>query len=195
VGGAAQVGVDALEDFPYVALGHLHAPQGVAGRAHVRYSGSLLKYAFSEAQQHKGVGLVEVVGGRARVREVPLSPRRDVVRLEGSFEELLRHPRFSFAEGAYVEATYTDTGYLIDVARRLRERFPHLLLALPRHLALEAQAAGLPPEALRLEDTQALLADFWAYVSPEAPLGEEHRVAFQRLLDGLVKDGALERAA
>ena len=37
----------ALAGFDYVALGHLHAPQEVAPG--VRYSGSLLKYSFSEA--------------------------------------------------------------------------------------------------------------------------------------------------
>jgi exonuclease SbcD len=44
----------------YVALGHVHKAQCIAGRAHVRYSGSLDRLDFSERGQEKGVVLVDI---------------------------------------------------------------------------------------------------------------------------------------
>ena len=54
IGGADRVSFEPCMDFDYVALGHLHSPQ-YKGAEHIRYSGSLLKYSFSEQQQNKGV--------------------------------------------------------------------------------------------------------------------------------------------
>ena len=59
VGGSDQVDVSVVSAFDYVALGHLHGPQKV-GRDTVRYSGSPLKYSFSEAGHRKSVTVVEI---------------------------------------------------------------------------------------------------------------------------------------
>jgi exonuclease SbcD len=186
VGGAAHVGADALDGFGYVALGHLHAPQKVAGRDDIRYCGSLLKYSFGEANHTKGFDLVEFILGRATVRRIPLSPRRELVRIEGSFDELLSDARFAHAESAFVEATYTDTAYLIDVASRLRARFPHLLVAQSR-LLLEAgmtPASGEPARELDLHrDTRDLLRGFFRHVTGDEALDEEHLLAFESALE------------
>ena len=45
--------------FDYVALGHLHVPQRVGGREHIRYSGSPIAMGFGEARQQKQVLLVK----------------------------------------------------------------------------------------------------------------------------------------
>jgi exonuclease SbcD len=59
IGGADRVSYQPCVDFDYVALGHLHSPQ-YKGEEHIRYSGSIMKYSFSEQNQKKGVTLVEV---------------------------------------------------------------------------------------------------------------------------------------
>ena len=66
----------------YVALGHIHAPQPVPGRAcPAEYAGSLLELDFGEAGEHKRVVIVDVEPGRpAKVRSVPLSAGRRLVR-------------------------------------------------------------------------------------------------------------------
>jgi exonuclease SbcD len=180
IGGAAQVGVPVLARgrWSYVALGHLHEAQTVGGRDDIRYSGSILKYSFNEAEQVKGVDLVEIVCGRAAVRTIPLAPRRDLVRIEGRFEELLASPRFAHAEGALVQATYTDTAYVLDAAARLRRRFPHLCQALPAVLVRELAGA---PAAARPADEGELLAGFWRHVEGEIA-EEEHVREFARAL-------------
>ena len=50
----------------------------------MRYSGSLLKYSFSEADHVKGVGIVDLAAdGSSSYEAVPLTPRRDVRIIEG----------------------------------------------------------------------------------------------------------------
>ena len=74
----------------YAALGHLHRPQE-AGRPQVRYAGSLLKYSASEAAHVKAATLVELPAeGLARTEPLPFTPRRDLRRLRGRFEDLMK---------------------------------------------------------------------------------------------------------
>jgi exonuclease SbcD len=181
VGSAGQVGGDALDGWSYVALGHLHAPQLVGGREHVRYSGSLLKYSFTEHGQDKGVELVDVDRrGKVTVRRAPLTPKRDVVRIEGVFDELLADERFAFAESAWVEATYSDTGYVFEAAQKLRVRFPHLLAARPRQLLRVTEGQSL--EAAYARGDRELLAGFWKHVGAGGALEDAHVAAYERVL-------------
>ncbi len=62
----------------YVALGHLHRPQTLLGRDElpVRYSGSILQYSFSEAEQEKSVTVIECDGTGCTHRSIPLGSGR-----------------------------------------------------------------------------------------------------------------------
>ncbi len=62
----------------YVALGHLHRPQVVAGAASpTLYAGSPIAYSFSEADQIKRAVLIDVASGRAaKITSVPLGSGR-----------------------------------------------------------------------------------------------------------------------
>lgn len=174
VGGAAQVGVDVLAQgrWSYVALGHLHAAQLVGDRPDIRYSGSPLATTFGEAGYAKSASLVEIVCGRAAVRDLPLAPLRPLAKIRGRFEELLASPVFAAAEGAYVHASYTD-GYVLDSTARLRRRFPNLLQALPAELdAATVTRLGGHLEAVRQHDEGQLLEGFWEHVEGEAAAPE-----------------------
>lgn len=59
VGGSEQISYQLFDMFDYTALGHLHGPQKV-GKPEIRYSGSPLKYSFSEEFQKKSVVIVEM---------------------------------------------------------------------------------------------------------------------------------------
>ncbi|MBE3580541.1 MAG: exonuclease subunit SbcD [Thermoanaerobacteraceae bacterium] len=75
LGGALAVEARALpSNAHYVALGHLHRPQGVEGApVPCRYAGSPLAYSFSETDQPKEVVIVEArPGSRASITRVPL---------------------------------------------------------------------------------------------------------------------------
>ena len=89
VGGADCISSRLLEPFDYVALGHIHRPQR-AGRDTVLYCGSPLKYSESEIDDEKHAVIVEVRGkGDVSVETVPLVPKRRMVRLTGTIEEIL----------------------------------------------------------------------------------------------------------
>jgi exonuclease SbcD len=62
----------------YIALGHLHRPQQVAGAPSLAvYAGSPIAYSFSEAGQQKRAVLVTVSPGRpAELRDIPLTSGR-----------------------------------------------------------------------------------------------------------------------
>ncbi|MBM7565636.1 exonuclease SbcD [Paenibacillus sacheonensis] len=81
IGGAYTVDPSALQiGAQYVALGHLHRPQRVAGDETMRYSGSPLAYSFSEAGQAKAVTVFEAEPGKLVLpREIPLSAGRPLV--------------------------------------------------------------------------------------------------------------------
>jgi exonuclease SbcD len=49
-----------LDAYAYVALGHIHKPQSLGGRPHVRYSGSIERLDLGEKNDDKGVVLLEV---------------------------------------------------------------------------------------------------------------------------------------
>ena len=60
VGNLGKISADMFDEcFDYVALGHLHVPQRVGGREHIRYSGSPIAMGFGEARQQKQVLLVQ----------------------------------------------------------------------------------------------------------------------------------------
>ncbi len=190
VGTAGSVPAETVGGFDYVALGHLHAPQALSDG--VRYSGSLLKYSFAEATHEKGAVLVEVERGRAVARTLPLGARRDVVRIQGTLEALLRREDLEAHRGDLLEATLEDEGYVLDAKRRLQERFPHVvsvvrreLVAAPGQGSFGAQVAGAGHDDLKLFES------FFNQVTGALP-GPAHREVFTAALAELDRK---ERAA
>ena len=128
VGGIDQVDVSVFDDFDYVALGHIHSPQS-AGRPAVRYCGTPLKYSFSEAGQQKSVSVVELFEkGRVEIREVPLTPLRDMRKIRGTYLELTAR---SFYQGTnredYLHVILTDEEDVPEAMGKLRTIYPNLM--------------------------------------------------------------------
>lgn len=151
VGGAYTVDPAALPArAQYVALGHLHRAQGVAGSGHARYSGSPLAYSFSEAGQAKAVFLVDVRPGQrpteAAVREVPLTAGHPLVRWQarGGYEEAL-----SWASEGRDPAAWIDLEIHIQEALTM-DRIQHLRELRPQMVQIRPVTAepreGLAPE-------------------------------------------------
>ena len=115
VGTLANVDAKIFSEYNYVALGHLHRPQKF-------YSGSPLKYSFDEAAQKKSVSIVELDGaGEVQIKKIPLTPRRDVRVVKGTFDEL---KNFSRTED-YICARLTKRE--LNVQDKLAWTFPNLL--------------------------------------------------------------------
>ncbi len=187
VGTAGSVPPQPVAGFDYVALGHLHAPQAVSDS--VRYSGSLLKYSFSEAAHVKGAVLVEVDRGRAASRTVPLGQRRDLARLRGTLQDLLTRPELDRHRGDLVEATLDDRDYVLDAKRRLQARFPHVVSVVRSELAAPAAGASFSRQVDGAgRDDLKLLEGFFRTVAGAEP-GPEHRAVFTEALAAVERQG------
>lgn len=126
VGGAELVSAEHFKDFTYTALGHLHKRQAM-GRDYIRYSGSLLKYSISEANQPKGYVLLDIhQSGDIEIQEKSFKVLRDVRVLKGSVEEIIALSEEDAHKEDYVYAKLTGN-YVQDVTARLRHIYPHIL--------------------------------------------------------------------
>ncbi|MYH40974.1 MAG: exonuclease SbcCD subunit D [Chloroflexi bacterium] len=131
----------------YIALGHVHRPQEIAGAAApAAYAGSLLQLDFGERGQQKVVRLVEVSpGAPARQRAIPLTSGRPLIELRGPLPEILA--RAAEAAGSYarviVEVERPEPG----LAARVREEIP---TAVDVRLEYEHERALPEPELARL---------------------------------------------
>ncbi len=129
VGGSDNVDASVFAAFDYVALGHIHSPQN-CGSERIRYCGTPLKYSFSEADDHKSVTVVELAEkGSLTVRTVELEPKRDMVELRGTYEQLtLRsfYEKTSWQED-YVHITLTDEEDVPDAIGKLRIIYRNLM--------------------------------------------------------------------
>ncbi|UOQ93516.1 exonuclease SbcCD subunit D [Halobacillus shinanisalinarum] len=126
IGGSPYIDANLFEAFTYVALGHLHQSQKV-GKENIRYSGSILKYSFSEVNHNKSVTIVDVdEKGDTEIDKVPLHPTRDFERIEGYFDELLQGKAADNHE-SYLHVRLLDDGQLIDPMGKLRKVYPNIL--------------------------------------------------------------------
>ena len=127
IGGADRVSVEPFKSFDYVALGHLHNPQ-YKGEEHIRYSGSILKYSFSEQRQQKGVTLVEMqADGLKSTKHLALKPLRDMRILEGELEDLLKQGLTDPNKHDYLLIRLTDQNAILEPMAKLRQVYENVL--------------------------------------------------------------------
>lgn len=129
VGGLDRVDGSVFSPFDYTALGHLHGPQRV-GSETIRYAGSPLKYSFSELHQKKSVTVAELrEKGVTEIRQISLQPRREMIELRGTFEEILEEARKKGEpQTDYYHMILTDETDVVDALSRLREYYPNIML-------------------------------------------------------------------
>jgi exonuclease SbcD len=174
VGGSGAVPASTFEGFDYVALGHLHASQDVGPR--ISYSGSPLKYSFSEAAHAKAISLVEVARGGARTSSLPLGARRDVVRLRGTLADLLARPELERHRRDLLEVTLDDAGYVFDAKHRLEARFSHVLNVLRAELVPGGEGAFARRVEAAGRDDAKLFRAFFETVAGGAPTAPQEAV-------------------
>jgi exonuclease SbcD len=175
VGGVDRVAGTAFAGIDYAALGHLHGPQAPesADGSVVRYSGSPLRYSFSEQEQQKVVLLVDLdASGPARVTPVEIEQPRSMATLHGRLDELLESPSFAAVVDAWVRVTVTDRVRPDSLMDRLKSRFPHALQVFHEpEGAIDRGRSGTT--AVSERDPRELGSDFISYVTKgEAGGGE-----------------------
>ena len=124
VGGLEYLDVSMFKDYDYTALGHMHNAQKV-GLDKIRYSGSILKYSFSEANHDKSVVIIDSNSNSFTL--VPLIPKRDLVDIKGTLNELVSpefYSKYNYKED-YFRAILPNTE--VDAYQALKAIYPNLM--------------------------------------------------------------------
>lgn len=128
LGGIDNIDVTLFKDFDYVAMGHIHGPQKV-WRETARYSGSPLKYSFSEVNQKKSVCIIEFNSKEdINISKIPLIPIRDMRVIKGPFDKLISKEIVNLEnKNDYLNVVLTDDDYIINAIGKLRKFYPNIL--------------------------------------------------------------------
>lgn len=128
VGGTDQVDGALFDRFDYVALGHIHRAQKV-GRETLRYSGTPMKYSFSEADQKKSVTIVECLEkGNIQIYTVPLLPKHDMRKIKGTYMEVTSAKAYTQENRKdYIQVTLTEEEDIPQAMEKLRCVYPNLM--------------------------------------------------------------------
>lgn len=179
VGGSEQISYQLFDAFDYTALGHLHGPQK-AGKPEIRYSGSLLKYSFSEEFQKKSAVLVEIKEkGNLSIQIKALKPLHDMRTIKGPMKELLRSEMVNEADANdYLRIYLTDQKELLDPAAKLRNVYPNLMeLVIDKYREIDSCLEKMVE--IKQKSPMEMTESFLKLMTGEK---EERRIAYLRQL-------------
>lgn len=185
VGGIDNVPADLFAGFDYVALGHIHKPQHI-GEGPVYYSGSGMKYSFSETNQTKSVNIVTMEKeGTVKVEKVPLKPYREMRCIKGRLEDLIK-PEVVNADGVladdYLQVTLTNREELIDPMGTLRKVYPNVLQILIEKYYVPDDAQYESKVSVQGKSVPELFSEFYEMLT-----GSELTKEQQELVDEVAK--------
>ena len=175
VGGAEGISAKIFSEYNFTALGHLHSPH-CSGK-NIFYSGSPLKYSFDEANQKKSVSIVDIdAQGNVKVNNIKLKPRKDLIIVEGTFNELKNRAPIQ----DYAQIILEDDVYIYST-EELRDSFPNFL-EIKRKSHLQSYD-DVPTNNFRKEDpVSEQFAKFFEEVNG-APLTDDEKKAFGEVLN------------
>ena len=187
VGGSEQVSPHIFKNFHYTALGHLHGPQRM-GADHIRYSGSPLKYSFDEHAQKKSFTIIDLdTKGKVDISTIPVEAKRDVVILEGYFEDLLNNKALQTKhKDDYVQARLLDTMPIMDGMAKLRQVY-HRCMTIELAGRIVTPVADMGDAVFKELDERQLFNQFAETVWKE-PLTETEQSYIDSVWDRIIKE-------
>ena len=187
VGGSEQVSPHVFKNFHYIALGHLHGPQRM-GADHIRYSGSPLKYSFDEHGQKKSFTIIDMdTNGKVDISTIPVEAKRDVVILEGYFEDLLNNTALQTKhKDDYVQARLLDTMPIMDGMAKLRQVY-HRCMTIELAGRIATPVVDMGDAVFKELDERQLFNQFAETVWKE-PLTEAEQSYIDSVWDRIIKE-------
>lgn len=184
VGGLDQICASCFQGFDYVALGHIHAAQSVES-PNICYSGTPLKYSFSEVFQEKRAVLVTIQEkGQVELTSLGLRPLHDWREIRGPIGRLCDPLIVSQADPQdYIRAILTDEE-VYDAVGQLRSVYPNLMRidfdnSRTRNSQETVPEMEEPPE---MESLEELFAKFYEDQCQKA-LPDEDRKLIRQILN------------
>lgn len=179
IGGADAIDASVFSEFDYVALGHLHRAQKVAGN--IRYSGTPMPYSFGEARYEKSAVLLDTETMEEKL--IPI-PQPVIIReLTGSFEELLEEAKKSPSEDL-IKITLTDRFSGQGLRDELSEFYPNILYFAGKP---DEMGALIPAESLKEKSPEELASMYYEFMTGEA-IPEKFTERFRLALSLAIKE-------
>ncbi|MCX8963987.1 exonuclease subunit SbcD [Erwinia psidii] len=121
----------------YIALGHIHRAQQIAGTEHIRYSGSPIPLSFDELGKAKSVFLVDFTDGKLhRVTPLTIPQFQPMQMIKGSLEQIAHQlttlPPPPDGKVVWLDIEVVTDAWLNDLQRRIQE----MTLSLPVEVVL-----------------------------------------------------------
>ena len=185
VGGLDNVSAEVFDEFDYVALGHIHRPQKM-GRETLRYSGTPLKYSFSEVEHKKSVTIVELLEkGNVQISTVPLVPLRDMRKVRGTYMEVTAKESYTAENKTdYLQITLTDEEDVPGALQKLRTIYPNLMRLEYDNKRTRENREVQAVEAQEQKSELELFGEFYELLNNEA-MKEEQTEFMENLILGL----------
>ncbi|MEA5093432.1 MAG: exonuclease SbcCD subunit D [Sedimentibacter saalensis] len=124
VGGSSVVPSGIFDGFDYVAMGHLHKAQDRG--YNIRYSGSPIKYSFSEAGHLKTITMLEIEDG-IKYEELEIVPLRETRIIRGTFDEVLEFANHDMKRDDFIKIEITDMYAGMEAVELFRTYYANLL--------------------------------------------------------------------
>lgn len=182
IGGSDRVSHEHFTLFDYVALGHLHQPQK-KGEEYIRYSGSLMKYSFSEQHQKKGMTLVELdESGFKSATHIDLTAPHEMRIIEGELDEIIAQGKTDPSSHDYLLVRLMDRHAILNPMEKLRAVYPNVL-----HLEKPGMLVGVEQQmaAAKLARSEVdMFRDFFVEAQ-DSQLSEEQDKAITDIIKQL----------
>lgn len=188
IGGTEYINAKHFEKFNYTALGHLHGPQKV-GSDRIRYSGSLMKYSFSEVNQKKGITIVDIdENGDVDIEIYDLKPRRDFRIKTGTLDEIIKgFDNSSENYEDYIKVVLKDKGELLDPMAKLRSIYPNVM-ELTREERVSRNSSRNVATNIKEKSKMTLFKNFYEDIMDET-CSEDEMIIMGKIIEGAEKGG------
>lgn len=178
VGGLDDVDAAIFDGFDYVALGHLHGPQKI-GKETVRYSGTPLKYSFSEANHKKAAVIVDMEEkGTVNIQQIPLVPKHDMREIRGTYMEVTALDFYKdMKTDDYLHITLTDEEDVPDAIGKLRTIYPNIMKLSYDNLRTRAAVTVRGTAEVEEKSPMELLKEFYELQNNQPMTDEQEEIA------------------
>lgn len=182
IGGTDLIDVDIFDEFDYVALGHLHKAQKVK-RNEVRYSGTLLKYSFSEVNNKKSITILDIKNKDINIRLESIKPIRNMRIIEGDIDDILKEGiNLSYGKDDYLKVILTDDGEIINPMEKIRSVYKNTMVINKKRVIKSDNKDLISKEFINTKDEFELFKDFYDYLD-ESKLTDEKEKTLKEVIE------------
>lgn len=178
IGTAEYVDASIFKNFDYVACGHLHSHHQI-GSNKVQYSGSLLKYSKSEANNTIGINDVTIDNNEIQIKRHLLTPLKDMIVIKGTLENLLKQPTQD-----YVFYELLDTQLQLDAMSRLKAISPYTMGLSYENIEFNKHQRRFDQKELTSKSIVEIFEDFYALSNPNK-ITETQKAILNKIMKGV----------